>query len=233
MEQRKLEEIKHYDEDAKSWRGGASDVQGVDVMIMESYRAVYKILKREVADKSVLDYGCGHGMHAVPIAHFGGRVTGVDLSEESLKIARGRAEKEGLDNEIKFVAGDCEALPFADNTFDAITVGFGVRNFEDLKKGLTEMKRVLKPGGMVAVLEFSKPTRFPVKQFYNFYFKRILPSIGKMVSKDASAYTYLPESVQAFPDGEKFTAVLKEVGFSDAKIYSLSFGIASIYTAQK
>ncbi|HEY4523539.1 MAG TPA: class I SAM-dependent methyltransferase [Candidatus Paceibacterota bacterium] len=120
MEDRKIEEIRHYNEDALAWRSGFSDIQGANIMMMESYQYVYKILRREVPEKTVLDYGCGHGMHSVSIARFGGRVTGVDLSEESLKIAKARAEKERLGGQIQFVAGDCEALPFTDQSFDIV-----------------------------------------------------------------------------------------------------------------
>ena len=124
-------------------------------------------------------------------------------------------------------------MPFEDNAFDAVTVGFGVRNFEDLPKGLKEMRRVLNNGGQAAILEFSKPTVFPVKQLYGFYFLHLLPTLGKWISKDKHAYTYLPESVNAFPDGNDFIDILKECGYSNAVAHKLMFGVATIYIAEK
>lgn len=129
--------------------------------------------------------------------------------------------------------GDSENIEFQDNYFDGVSVAFGVRNFENLNKGLSEMFRVLKPGGKVAILEFSKPKSFPVKQVYYFYFNRILPLIGKIISKDQSAYTYLPESVNQFPERDEFISELESVGFKDCNFRALSFGIASIYSAVK
>ncbi|TGD80609.1 bifunctional demethylmenaquinone methyltransferase/2-methoxy-6-polyprenyl-1,4-benzoquinol methylase UbiE [Hymenobacter wooponensis] len=161
------------------------------------------------------------------------KVTGVDISEGMLDVGRRKLEAKGLSNRIKLELGDSENLPFADNEFDAVTASFGVRNFENLEKGLTEMRRVLRPGGKLVVLEFSKPTAFPLKQAYNFYFRQILPVFGKLISKDNSAYTYLPESVQAFPDGPDFLAILRKVGFTSPAWQPLTFGISSIYTAQK
>lgn len=152
MEERKIEEIKHYDADALAWSGGSSDIQGVDVMMMDSYKQVYKILEREVLGKTVLDYGCGHGMHSVSIARFGGKVTGVDLSEESLKIAKSRTEKEGVGGQIQFVAGDCETLPFADQSFDIVFDG-GTFSSLDIEKAFLEIARVLKPGGLLIGIE--------------------------------------------------------------------------------
>ena len=128
---------------------------------------------------------------------------------------------------------DGEKIPFEDLSFDALTVAFGVRNFENLQKGLNEMYRILKPGGSFIILEFSQPIRFPFKQIYNFYFFRILPKIGKVVSMDGSAYTYLPESVEAFPDGDEFLCKLGNAGFSELSFKRLSFGIASLYTGVK
>jgi demethylmenaquinone methyltransferase/2-methoxy-6-polyprenyl-1,4-benzoquinol methylase len=161
------------------------------------------------------------------------KVTGVDISEGMLDVGRRKLEAKGLSNRIQLELGDSENLPFADNEFDAVTASFGVRNFENLEKGLTEMRRVLRPGGKLVVLEFSKPTAFPLKQAYNFYFRQILPVFGKLISKDNSAYTYLPESVQAFPDGPDFLAILRKVGFTSPAWQPLTFGISSIYTAQK
>jgi demethylmenaquinone methyltransferase/2-methoxy-6-polyprenyl-1,4-benzoquinol methylase len=134
---------------------------------------------------------------------------------------------------VKLQLADSENIPFEENKFDAITVGFGVRNFENLEKGIREIFRVLKPGGTLVVLEFSKPSRFPVKQLYNFYFKFVLPKIGNTVSSDKAAYTYLPESVAAFPDGKDFEAILRTIGFKKTTCKQLTFGISSIYTGQK
>jgi demethylmenaquinone methyltransferase/2-methoxy-6-polyprenyl-1,4-benzoquinol methylase len=129
--------------------------------------------------------------------------------------------------------GDSEKLLFEKDTFDAVTVAFGVRNFEDLEKGLSDMLRVLKPGGKAVILEFSKPKVFPVKQAYNIYFKYVTPTIGRIFSNDSSAYTYLPESVASFPDGEKFNMLMQKVGFQNTQFRPLTFGICSIYTGVK
>lgn len=161
------------------------------------------------------------------------KIVGVDISVEMLAIGREKIAKKNLQQVITLEEGDSENLPFQDNTFDAITVAFGVRNFENLEKGLAEMFRVLKPGGKVIVLEFSKPTIFPFKQLFNFYFKYILPFIGKMTSKDPKAYKYLYESVQAFPDGNKFVAVLNKLGYQSTQFIPLSLGICSIYLGKK
>jgi demethylmenaquinone methyltransferase/2-methoxy-6-polyprenyl-1,4-benzoquinol methylase len=161
------------------------------------------------------------------------KITGVDISEGMMKFGREKLKKLGLDKKIELKLGDSENLPFDDNMFDAITVGFGVRNFETLEKGMAGMYRVLKPGGTLVVLEFSRPRKFPVKQFYNFYFKHIMPTVGKIFSKDKRAYTYLPESVMAFPDGEKFIEIMKKTGFKEPVWQPLTFGIASIYVGKK
>jgi len=161
------------------------------------------------------------------------RVIGVDISEGMLSVAKKKIEDRNLSTVFSVQLGDSEGLHFESGTFDAITVAYGVRNFENLEKGLQDMFRVLKPDGKIVVLEFSKPTVFPVKQLYGFYFKQILPFFGKFFSKDARAYTYLPESVAAFPDGENFTALMKKVGFKNTKQKILTFGISSIYTGTK
>jgi demethylmenaquinone methyltransferase/2-methoxy-6-polyprenyl-1,4-benzoquinol methylase len=150
-----------------------------------------------------------------------------------MKFGREKLKELHLGHKIELLLGDSENLPFPDNSFDAITVGFGVRNFENLEKGLNGMYRVLKPGGTLVVLEFSRPRRFPVKQIYTFYFHRIMPMIGRLFSNDNRAYTYLPESVSAFPDGEDFLALMGKSGFCESRWQPLSFGIASIYTGKK
>ncbi len=160
-------------------------------------------------------------------------IIGLDISNNMLEIGRDKIKQRKLDHLIRLDQGDSENLPYSDNYFDAITVAFGVRNFEHLEKGLSEMFRVLKPDGMIVVLEFSQPTSFPIKQFYNFYSKYILPTIGSLISKERSAYEYLPESVKAFPYGNKFLDVLTKVKYKDTKCLPQTFGIASIYTAKK
>ena len=157
----------------------------------------------------------------------------MDISEGMLAMGRKKLEKMKLTDKIELQMGDSEKLLFNDNNFDAVIVSFGVRNFENLEAGLSDMYRVLKPGGTTVIIEFSKPESFPFKQGYNFYFKSILPLIGKLVSKDNSAYTYLPESVQQFPYGEEFLSILKKVGFKETKCTKLTFGISSIYTGKK
>jgi demethylmenaquinone methyltransferase/2-methoxy-6-polyprenyl-1,4-benzoquinol methylase len=160
-------------------------------------------------------------------------ITGIDIS--ALMLAEGQKKIEGLGiaNQITLQQADSESLPFADNSFDAITVAFGVRNFQNLDKGLSEMLRVLKPNGKVVILEFSQPENFPIKQFYNFYSKCILPTIGQLVSKERAAYEYLPESVAAFPYGQEFVKIMNSNNFVNTKCVSLTFGIASIYVGSK
>ncbi|MCX6297271.1 MAG: bifunctional demethylmenaquinone methyltransferase/2-methoxy-6-polyprenyl-1,4-benzoquinol methylase UbiE, partial [Bacteroidetes bacterium] len=171
---------------------------------------------KEVKPKNILDIATGTGDFAIEAMKLNpNKVVGVDISEGMLKFGVEKINKLGLQNKIELKLGDSESLPFSDNSFDAITVGFGVRNFENLEKGINDIYRVLNKNGMVAILEFSKPRKFPIKQFYNFYFKVITPMVGKIFSKDSSAYTYLPESVNAFPDGEDFLSVLRKAGFKD------------------
>lgn len=184
--------------------------------------------------KQILDIATGTGDFAIEaLAANPDKVTGVDISRQMLEIGKEKMKKKGIDNVIHLEYGDSENLPFESNSFDAITASFGVRNFENLEAGLSEMFRVLKPGGKLMIIEFSMPEKFPFKQIYKFYFMNILPIIGRMVSKDHRAYTYLPESVNAFPYGKKFTNILDKLGFADSHITPLTFGIASIYTATK
>jgi len=191
-------------------------------------------LLKEVHPKTILDIATGTGDFAIEAMKLNpDKVVGVDISEGMLKFGVEKINKLGLQNKIELKLGDSENLPFENNSFDAITVGFGVRNFENLEKGINDIYRVLNNNGMVAILEFSKPKAFPIKQIYHFYFRYITPAIGKIFSKDSSAYTYLPESVKAFPDGEDFLAVLKKAGFKDTKAILVTFGIASIYIAKK
>ena len=190
---------------------------------------------KELRPARILDIATGTADFAIESLRLSPetKVTGVDISEGMLDVGRRKLTQKGLTNRIQLELGDSENLPFPDNHFDAVTASFGVRNFENLHKGLAEMQRVLRPGGKVVILEFSKPTAFPMKQAYNFYFRHILPVFGKLISKDRAAYTYLPESVQAFPDGQNFMAILTQVGFNNPTWQPLTFGISSIYTAQK
>ena len=161
------------------------------------------------------------------------KVIGVDLSPEMLEIGKKKIAKKNLENIIEFQVGDSENLNFENDNFDAITVAFGVRNYANLTKGLSEMCRVLKPGGKLIILEFTKPTIFPFKQLFNTYFKYILPFVGRFTSNDPKAYQYLYESVQAFPDFEHFGKILEDTGFKNITWKSLSLGICAIYQAEK
>jgi demethylmenaquinone methyltransferase/2-methoxy-6-polyprenyl-1,4-benzoquinol methylase len=184
--------------------------------------------------KSILDIATGTGEFAIEaLTLHPEKITGVDISEGMLQKGREKLLRKGLGTKIELIRGDSEKLPFADKQYDAVTVGFGVRNFEDLQKGLADIYRVLNNGGTLVILEFSKPRSFPVKQLYNFYFKRVCPLVGRIFSRDASAYTYLYDSVQAFPDGDDFTNILKATGFKDTETHPVSGAIATIYLAKK
>ena len=161
------------------------------------------------------------------------KIIGIDISADMLSIGREKIKLKNLSHLIELVQADSEDLPFPDNHFDAATVGFGVRNFENLDKGLLEICRVLKKGGVFAVLEFSIPEKFPMKQLYNFYFKNICPLIGRIISKNPIAYTYLFKSASAFPYGENFKSILFKCGFSEINVVPQTFGIVTIYIAQK
>lgn len=193
---------------------------------------------KTIVDKSpkhVLDVATGTGDFAIEVYKQlkPEKITGLDLSHEMLELGRKKMVKKKLDQVITMVKGDSEDLQFEPDHFDAATVAFGVRNFEHLAKGLQEIHRVLQPGGQLVVLEFTKPRLFPFKQLFNLYFKHILPVIGRLQSKDSSAYNYLYESVQAFPDYDAFQAELEKVGFKNCSWKSLSLGICAIYTGYK
>jgi demethylmenaquinone methyltransferase/2-methoxy-6-polyprenyl-1,4-benzoquinol methylase len=203
---------------------------GIDVLWRKKMIAQLKAMRPKV----ILDVATGTGDVALEAMSLKPeRIVGVDISTGMLELGKQKIAKRGLSATIEMVEGDSENLPFDDNTFDAVTVAFGVRNFENLNKGLTEINRVLRKDGKLVVLEFSQPKAFPVKQLYWFYFNNILPVFGKMLSKDASAYTYLPESVKVFPDGDAFLAELKKAGFTANFKRPLTFGIATIYTGIK
>jgi len=161
------------------------------------------------------------------------QIIGVDIADQMLEIGRKKIKELQLSDMITLQNGDSESLPFTANYFDAIMCAYGVRNFEHLEAGLKEMYRVIKPGGKAVILEFSHPKKFPVKQLYRFYFRFILPTLGKLVSKHSTAYTYLPESVMSFPEGKIFCEMLSRCGFSEPKAKPLTFGITTLYTAIK
>jgi demethylmenaquinone methyltransferase/2-methoxy-6-polyprenyl-1,4-benzoquinol methylase len=203
---------------------------GIDIL----WRKKAIRLLKPFAPKTVLDIATGTGDFAIEAVRLNPEtIVGVDISEGMLDVGRQKMVDKGLTELIELRYGDSENLEFEDNKFDALIVAFGVRNFENLKKGLQEMFRVTSKGGHVMIIEFSKPGRFPVKQLYNMYFNTILPKIGRLVSKDNAAYQYLPESVAAFPDGEAFLKILNQVGYKEAKCIPLTFGISSIYWARK
>lgn len=184
--------------------------------------------------ESVLDIATGTGDLAISFSKFEiPRIVGFDLSEGMLSIARKKVEKNKEAQRVEFIQGDSENMPFEDNSFDAITVAFGVRNFETLEIGLAEILRVLKPGGIFVVLETSVPTKFPFKQGYNFHTRYLLPLVGKLFSKDKVAYSYLSESASVFPHGEDFNNILRKIGFKEVKNKPQTFGVASIYLASK
>lgn len=187
-----------------------------------------------IKPKQILDVATGTGDFAIEALRLKPeKVVGVDISEGMLEVGRRKIRERHLEGAIELQFGDSENLPFADNIFDAVIVAFGVRNFENLEQGLAEMLRVLKPGGQVVILEFSKPLKFPMKQLYNVYFTAILPRIGRSISRDQEAYRYLPESVKAFPDGISFLKILSGLGYKNPQCKPLTFGISSLYWGSK
>ncbi|NPA43773.1 MAG: bifunctional demethylmenaquinone methyltransferase/2-methoxy-6-polyprenyl-1,4-benzoquinol methylase UbiE [Chlorobi bacterium] len=196
-----------------------------------------KLVRRMKAQhpRRILDIATGTGDLALLEARHipQARVTGLDISEGMLEIARKKIEKAGLTGRVDLVAGDAENLPFDDESFEAASVAFGVRNFEDLDRGLREIARILVPGGYAYILEFSQPQKTPFKQAYRWYSTRVLPALGQWISGDPAAYTYLPESIAAFPYGKEMEKVLRRNGFTDVEIRPLTFGIATLYLAKK
>ncbi len=204
---------------------------GIDV----SWRKKAVIQLKALQPKFILDVATGTGDVAIlaermlhPV-----KVTGIDISEGMLDIGRKKLEKLGVQNKVELLAGDSETISFDDNTFDAITVAFGVRNFQNLEKGLTEMLRVLRPGGKLVVLEFSRPKQPVFKTVYNMYMKTIAPGFGKLIAKNKDAYEYLNESVQKFPEGADFIEILNKAGYKSTYCKTLTLGICSIYCASK
>jgi demethylmenaquinone methyltransferase/2-methoxy-6-polyprenyl-1,4-benzoquinol methylase len=203
---------------------------GIDI----KWRKKVLSLVAEKKPDSVLDIATGTGDLAILMASTNAnKIIGLDISAGMLSVGRKKIEERKLSQKIEMILADSENMPFEDNSFDAITVAFGVRNFENLEKGLTEILRVLKPNGIFVILETSIPEKTPYKQGYHFYSKNILPLIGKLFSKDDSAYNYLSESASLFPYGEKLNNILKKVGFIDSVALPQTFGVATIYTASK
>ncbi|MEL6251195.1 MAG: bifunctional demethylmenaquinone methyltransferase/2-methoxy-6-polyprenyl-1,4-benzoquinol methylase UbiE [Bacteroidota bacterium] len=203
---------------------------GIDILWR---RKAIKMLG-EYHPKTVVDIATGTGDFAVEATKLKpNKIIGIDISPKMLEVGRVKMKKKGLDELIEMRVGDSEALDIDTGCIDAVTVGFGVRNFENLKKGLGEILRILRPGGAVAILEPSYPTRFPLKQLFHIHFRYITPFIGKLVSGDNAAYTYLPESVKAFPNGKEFTDICREVGFKKVLYKPLTFGICSLYLLEK
>ena len=203
---------------------------GIDV----KWRKKVLQLVAETNPETILDIATGTGDLAILMAQTKAKkIIGLDISAGMLEIGSKKIQEKNLSQTIEMVLGDSENMPFEDNYFDAITVAFGVRNFEHLKKGLTEILRVLKPGGIFVILETSVPDKTPYKQGYNFYSKNILPLIGKLFSKDNVAYGYLSESAAAFPYGEALNNILREIGFIMVTAIPQTFGVATIYSASK
>lgn len=203
---------------------------GIDV----KWRKKVVALLASKKPQAILDIATGTGDLAIALAQTGAaRIVGLDISPGMLEVGKEKVAAKQLDQTIEMVLGDSENLQFPENTFDAVTVGFGVRNFENLEKGLSEIRRVLKPGGTFVVLETSVPTQTPYKQGYRFYTRYILPAIGKIFSKDRAAYGYLSESASVFPHGPAFNNILGKIGFIGIENRPQTFGVASIYIATK
>jgi demethylmenaquinone methyltransferase/2-methoxy-6-polyprenyl-1,4-benzoquinol methylase len=195
-----------------------------------------KLVKLMAEDhpKRILDMATGTADLAIAAARIKPEnITGTDIAEEMLAVGQEKVDKLGLSGVITLLKADSENLPFGEAEFDAAMVAFGVRNYENLPKGLKEMCRVLKPGSRAFILEFSKPQKFPVKQLFGFYSRFILPTIGRLVSRHSTAYSYLPESVAAFPQDEQFIQIMLDAGFREAEFISLSFGITNLYIGKK
>jgi demethylmenaquinone methyltransferase/2-methoxy-6-polyprenyl-1,4-benzoquinol methylase len=203
---------------------------GIDV----KWRKKVVNIVKETNPETILDIATGTGDLAINLARTHARkIIGLDISSGMLDIGKEKIKKKGLENKIEMVLGDSENMPFEDNCFDAITVAFGVRNFETLENGLKEILRVLKPEGCFVILETSMPTKTPYKQGYNFYTKNILPVIGRLFSKDKSAYKYLCESASVFPYGEALNNILRKIGFISVEDFPQTFGVATIYVSSK
>jgi demethylmenaquinone methyltransferase/2-methoxy-6-polyprenyl-1,4-benzoquinol methylase len=197
-------------------------------------RRAVRIISRHYKNSEILDVATGTGDLAIAAMKINPlKVTGIDISGNMLEIGREKIIKKGLSAKIELIQGDSENIPLGNNMFDVVMVAFGVRNFSDPLRGLAEMNRVVRNDGMILVLEFSKPSGFLFRSVYDFYFRNILPFVGRLFSKDRSAYTYLPDSVYQFPDNEDFLRLLEKAGFSATKQVKLTGGVASIYTGLK
>ena len=206
----------------------------ISLGIDQSWRKKVVQLVGENNPKQILDIATGTGDLALMMMSLNpDKITGLDISEGMLNVGKQKVKNAGLSDKIEMIVGDSENMPFDDNTFDAITVSFGVRNFENLDKGLQEIVRVLKPGGKFVVLETSNPTKTPFKQGYKLYTNIFLPIVGRLFSKDKVAYSYLSESANSFPFGKAFNNILEKNGFKEANNLPVTFGVASIYTALK
>ena len=184
---------------------------------------------------SILDIATGTGDLAISMYRTlkSDRIIGADISEGMMDVGRRKVAEAGLADHIAFEQQDCTALTYADHSFDAVTAAFGVRNFENIEQGIAEMYRVLKPGGHLMILELSTPAHFPMKQLYGIYSKVVIPNIGRLLSKEQSAYSYLPESIKVVPQGKVMTDLLAGQGFAEARCQTFTFGICSLYTASK
>jgi demethylmenaquinone methyltransferase / 2-methoxy-6-polyprenyl-1,4-benzoquinol methylase len=197
-------------------------------------KRVIRIISKTYKNPHILDVATGTGDLAIAAMKLNPlKISGIDISRKMLEIGNEKIRRKGFSEKIELIHGDSESIPFNNDMFDVVMVAFGVRNFSDPLRGLSEMKRVLRREGMIIVLEFSKPTRFPFRAVYNFYFMNILPFFGKLFSKDTEAYSYLPDSVMKFPDNEEFIKLLNLAGFSDNLQIKLTGGVASIYTGIK
>lgn len=197
-------------------------------------RRAIRIISRSFKTPLILDVATGTGDLAIAALKLSPkRISGIDISKKMLEIGKEKIQRKGYSDKIELLYGDSENIPFDDKLFDVAMVAFGVRNFANPQKGLSEMRRVVRNGGMIMVLEFSKPSVFPFKPLYNFYFKNILPLFGRFFSKDKAAYSYLPDSVMKFPDNEKFLDLLAQAGWSEIHQVKLTGGVASIYTGFK
>lgn len=246
LEKIKSEEIKPYEQDAEKKQQVSkmfNNISGkydflnhfLSAGIDRRWRKKAIASLKEIQPKIILDVATGTGDLALEAQKQLNpeKIIGIDIAVKMLDIGRGKIKKKGLTEIMTLEEGDSENLPFEDNSFDAVIVAFGVRNFANVEKGLQEMTRVLRPGGKCVILEFSKPKVFPIKQLYNFYFSSILPGIGRMTSKDKKAYAYLYESVQAFPEGKVFEELLQKIGLKNTTCEALTMGICSIYTGIK
>ena len=228
----KKEKVKNIFNDIAGSYDGLNGILSLNIDTLWRKRMMKTICSGNKGD--LLDVACGTGDSAIAAWKSGvSRIVGVDLSENMLEVGRKKIRRMGLDGRISLVNGDCESLTFEDGRFDAVSSVFGIRNFENPRKGLSEMFRVMKNGGQVLILEFSTPVKFPVKQLYRFYFFNMLPLIGRWISGNRHAYEYLPASVANFPQGEDFLAMMRDAGFTRLEIRPYTMGIATLYSGYK